>query len=57
MTLYVLGVKFTGGLLYSPTGCMSGKGSGTLLVRLYKDNAYVLGHLSQSAHLTNFGGL
>ncbi len=25
------------------------KGSGTPLVRLYKDNAFILGHLSQSA--------
>ena len=33
------------------------KGSGTPLVRLYKDNAYILGQLPQSAHLTNFGGL
>ncbi len=30
------------------------QGSGTLLVRLYKDNALILGHLPQSAHLTNF---
>ncbi len=41
---------------YSPT-CMLSRGSGTPLVRLYKDNAYFLGHLPQSAHLTNFGGL
>ncbi len=33
------------------------KGSGTLLVRLYKDNASILGHLPQSAQLTNFGRL
>ncbi len=28
------------------------KGSGTPLVRLYKDNAFILGHSPQSAHLT-----
>ncbi len=33
------------------------KGSGTPLVRLYKDNALILGHLPQSAHLTNFENL
>ena len=31
--------------------------SGTLLVRLYKDNASILGPLRQSVHLTSFGWL
>ncbi len=31
------------------------KGSGRLLVRLYKDNDKILGQLSQSAHQPNFG--
>ena len=35
------------------------RGSGTPLIRLYmyKDNELFLGHLQQSAHLTNFGRL
>ncbi len=32
----------------------SGKGSGTLLVMLYKDNTKILGHLNLSANILNF---